>query len=122
MLRPARWWMENGRRSLRSWGSNRALTTKGTKGHEGNLPRLKAFVTPPALDGLPSRDRAHPNHVPCASGARVHSTTRAARASNAPAPRAIHDARDLPVCSSARVFRLPRGVHGPRGRPGAGIG
>ena len=69
-----------------------------------------------------SRGRGRPNRVPCASGARVHPTIDAAHASNAPAPRAVHDARDSPVCCAVRASRLPHGVHGPRERFGADIG
>ena len=61
-----------------------------------------------------SRGRARPSRVPCASGARVHPTIYAAHASNAPAPRAVHDARDPPVRCAVRVSQLPRGVYGPR--------
>ena len=71
---------------------------------------------------LPSRGRARSNRVPCASGARVHPTTDAAHASNAPARCAIHDARDLPVRCCVHVSRLPRGVHDPHERLGADTG
>ncbi len=71
---------------------------------------------------LPSRGRARPNRVPCASGAHVHSTTDAAHASNAPAHCAIPGARDLRSCCAIRVFGLPRGVHVLRERLDADIG
>jgi len=69
-----------------------------------------------------SRGRARPNRAPCASGARVHPTTDAAHASNAPVPRAVHDARDPPVRCAVHASRLPRGVHGLRERFDADIG
>jgi len=69
-----------------------------------------------------SRGRARPNRVPCASGARVHSTTDAAHASTAPARYAIPGARDLQSCCGIRIFGLPRAVHVLRERPGADIG
>jgi len=71
---------------------------------------------------LPNRGRARSSRDLCASGVRVHPTTDAAHASNAPAHCAIHDARDLLGGCGVRVSRLPRGVHGRRGRPGADIG
>jgi hypothetical protein len=80
------------------------------------------FGTTVASRCLPSRGRARPNRVPCASGAHVHSTSDAAHASNAPSHRATRDARDLPVCYGVRVSRLPRGFHVLRERLDADIG
>jgi predicted 3-demethylubiquinone-9 3-methyltransferase (glyoxalase superfamily) len=71
---------------------------------------------------LPSRGRARSSRVLCASGVRVHPTTDAAHASNAPAHCAIHDAHDLLAGCYVRVSRLPGGVRARRERLGADIG
>ena len=71
---------------------------------------------------LPSRGRARSSRDLCASGGRLHPTTDAAHASNAPAHCAIHDARGLLGGCGVRVSRL-RAVEFAvwRGRPGADI-
>src|ERR1022692_2584850 len=71
---------------------------------------------------LLSRDRARPNRARCASGVRAHPTTGDVLASNAPEPRAIHDARGLPWRYGVHVSRWPREVHALRERPGADTG
>src|SRR5579864_8059818 len=68
------------------------------------------------------RGRAHPSHVRCASGARVHPTTDVAHASNARVLGAVPGVRARLAGCDARVAQWPHAVHAQRVQLDAGSG